>query len=176
MCSISHFGADGPQALWAGTDLVDAAAGGMVYRFGPRHRPPLAPPGSMASDTAGLAAAVAVLAAWHQALGSGRGQWIDVSAVEAMANLADWSLPMFSALGNDQVRDGGGTLYPIYKCADGYLRMVSPLTNREWTALVDWLGHPASVADDDWNQPAVRMSRLAQLRDILAEYFADKPP
>ena len=129
----------------------------------------------MASDTAGLAAAVAVLSAWHQGLGSGRGQWIEVSAAEAMANLADWSLPMFSALGNDQTRDGGGTLYPIYRCADGFLRMVSPLTNREWTALVDWLGHPESVAGDDWNQPAVRISRLAQLRDILAAFFADKP-
>ena len=129
----------------------------------------------MASDTAGIAAALAVLAAWHQGLGSGQGQWIDVSAVEAMANLADWSLPMFSALGNDQVRDGGGTLYPIYRCADGHLRMVSPLTDREWTALVDWLGHAESVAGDDWKQPAVRISRLAQLRDILAEFFADKP-
>ena len=135
----------------------------MVYRFGPRHRPPLAAPGSMASDTAGLAAAVAVLSAWHQGLGSGRGQWIDVSAAEAMANLADWSLPMFSALGNDHTRDGGGTLYPIYRCADGFLRMVSPLTNREVDPLVEWFGHPGSSRATTRNQPAVRISRLAQL-------------
>jgi crotonobetainyl-CoA:carnitine CoA-transferase CaiB-like acyl-CoA transferase len=175
VCSISHFGADGPHADWSGTDLVDAAAGNMAYRFGPRHRAPLAPPGSMASDSAGIAAAVAVLAAWHQALGNGHGQWLDVSAVEAMANLGDWSLPMFSALGRDQVRDGAGTLYPIYRCADGHLRMVTPLTGREWTALVEWLGHPDSVSGDEWIQPAYRMARLAELRDVLAKFFADKP-
>jgi crotonobetainyl-CoA:carnitine CoA-transferase CaiB-like acyl-CoA transferase len=175
VASISHFGWDGPRASWLGTDLVDAAAGGFVWRFGPRHRPPLAPPGTMASDVAGLATAVAALAALHQRLATGRGQWFEVSAVEAMTGISDWALAMFSQTGRDQARDGAGTLYPIYRCADGHLRMVSPITSREWAPLVEWLGHPEALAADDWAQPAVRMGRLAELRDLLAAWFADKP-
>jgi crotonobetainyl-CoA:carnitine CoA-transferase CaiB-like acyl-CoA transferase len=175
VASLSHFGWDGPRATWQGTDLVDAAAGGFVWRFGPKHRAPLAPPGAMASDVAGLAAAVATLAALHQRLATGTGQWFEVAAVEAMAGISDWALAMFSQTGRDQTRDGAGTLYPIYRCADGHLRMVSPIASREWAPLVEWLGHPEALAADDWAQPAVRMGRLAELRDILAAWFADKP-
>ena len=120
VCSISHFGADGPHAHWAGTDLVDAAAGGMIV--------PLRTPAPATARAAGFDGVRhrgdrrrrrRARRRGTRASGAGRASGSTCPPWRRWPTSPTGRLPMFSALGNDQVRDGGGTLYPIYRCADG---------------------------------------------------------
>ncbi|HEX7410016.1 MAG TPA: CoA transferase, partial [Candidatus Binatia bacterium] len=89
--SITDFGQIGPHRNYLGTDMIGYAMGGMLYRAGAAHRPPVVAPGSQAYDTASITAAFGTAMAIYHRLHTGRGQWLDVSVQEATSNLADWS-------------------------------------------------------------------------------------
>ena len=62
-----------------------------------------------------------------------------------MSNLSDWSVPLYSTMNFYQHRNGAGA-YPLYRCRDGFVRMVV-MSKHNWTALLDWMGHPEALAD-----------------------------
>ena len=48
--------------------------------------------------------------------------------------------------------------YPIYPCADGYVRIVL-LTGRQWRKMGDWLGTPPATRSTATSPRAIRSSR-----------------
>ncbi len=170
--SISDFGLEGPYAHYKGTDMIGFAMGGLMYRAGVFEKPPLVAPGNLAYDVAGMVAAMGTLIAFFKRMRTGRGQHLDVSTMEAVANLADWSLPNYSL--NPQVgpRAGAG-IYTLYKCADGYMRMII-LVTKHWRTLLDWVGNPPELADPDLDQFINRLMRLGEIVPVLERFFADK--
>lgn len=170
--SITDFGQTGPYRDYAATDMVGFAMGGMMYRAGAAERPPVVAPGALAYDAAGITAGFAIVMAFYQRLRSGRGQHLDVSVMESVANLADWSLPSFSQAGGFQRRAGAGLVYPIYPCADGHVRMVI-LSKREWRAVRAWLGEPDVVKDEVWEQFIFRLMNRDVLDPLIIEHFRD---
>lgn len=173
VASISDFGQTGPYRDCAATDMVGFAMGGMMYRAGIAERPPVVAPGALAYDAAGITAAFAIVMAVYQRLRSGRGQHLDVSVMESVANLADWSLPSFSQAGGFQRRAGSGLVYPVYPCADGHVRMVI-LSPREWRAMRAWLGEPDVVKDEAWEQLMFRLANRDVLDPLFVAHFHDK--
>jgi crotonobetainyl-CoA:carnitine CoA-transferase CaiB-like acyl-CoA transferase len=85
--SVTPFGADGPKAHYAATDLIVQASAGAMTLTGDPDRPPLRTGGVSAWSYAGVEAAGAALIAHYACLRSGRGQHVDVSA-QLSANLA----------------------------------------------------------------------------------------
>ena len=83
--SITPFGQDGPKAHYADSDLIILAAGGPLVLTGDADRPPVRVSVPQASLHAGAEAAVAALIAHHERQHSGRGQHVDVSAQQAVA-------------------------------------------------------------------------------------------
>ena len=65
------------------------------------------------TDTAGTTAAFATLVAYWRRLQNGRGQHVDVSVMEAAANLSDWALPNFSRNAQVEIEPNGEALYGI---------------------------------------------------------------
>jgi crotonobetainyl-CoA:carnitine CoA-transferase CaiB-like acyl-CoA transferase len=173
VASITDFGQTGPYRDYAATDMVGFAMGGMMYRAGVAERPPIVAPGALAYDAAGVTAGFAIVLAIYQRLRSGRGQHLDVSVMESVANLADWSLPSFSQSGGFQRRAGAGLVYPVYPCADGHVRMVI-LSKREWRAVRAWLGEPDVVKDEVWEQFIFRIMNRDVLDPLIIEHFRDK--
>jgi crotonobetainyl-CoA:carnitine CoA-transferase CaiB-like acyl-CoA transferase len=170
--SVTDFGLTGPYRDYASTDMVAFAMGGMMYRSGPAGKPPLVAPGSFAYDVAGVHAALGALLAYAERLRTGEGQHVDVSVVESVANLADWALPGFSRSGTVATRQGSGLIYPIYRCADGFVRMVMPLAPPQWVALRAWLGEPEELAGDEWNDIVHRLRNLAAVEAHITALFA----
>lgn len=170
--SISDFGQDGPYAGYQGTELVAFAMGGMMHRAGRFEKPPLVAPGSLAYDAAGVHAAFATLLAVYKRMQTGRGQHLDVSAFEAAANLADWSLPNYSINPNVGPRAGAG-IYTLYRCRDGYIRMII-LVKRHWRALLDWVGHPEELEDPKYDEFIHRLMDLPKIVAVLERFFEDK--
>jgi crotonobetainyl-CoA:carnitine CoA-transferase CaiB-like acyl-CoA transferase len=173
VASITDFGQTGPYRDYEATDDVLVAMGGEIFRSGVVGKPPLLVPGSFAYDVSGVISAFAVLCARWQQRASGQGQHLDVSMLECVAQVSDWSLPNYSAMALSaqpytEVRAGSGIVYPLYPCADGYVRLVI-LSPRQWHAMRDWLGNPELLRDPHWDTLLGRMSIQEDILDPLYE-------
>ena len=171
--SITDFGQDGPYRDYTGTDMVGFAMGGLMSRSGRPERPPLVAPGNLAYDATGIAAAHATLLGFYQRLRTGRGQHLDVSVFEAVSNLSDGSLPGFSVNPTVVHRTGTG-IYPLYRCADGWVRMLI-LVPSHWRTLMTWMDHPEELADPAYEQFLHRLMNMDKINAVIDRFFADKP-
>ncbi|HEV2369767.1 MAG TPA: CoA transferase, partial [Acidimicrobiales bacterium] len=180
VASLTDFGQTGPYRDWAATDDVIVALSGELFRSGLPGLPPLLVPGALAYDVAGIMGAFSALTAYFQRITTtGRGQHIDLSIMEATAQTTDWSLANYSSIrragGNyGEVRVGHGPVYPLYPCADGYVRLVV-LSPRQWHAFRAWLGEPEILQDPHWDTLLGRMSIQHDILDpMYKEFFADR--
>ena len=170
---FSAFGGFGPCRDWAATDAVLAAMSGMMFKAGLRAREPLLPPAALAGDSASVTAAFATLLALYQRDADGVGQVIDFSALLGAAQTTDWSysnasISRVSGAPYEEVRNGSGPVYAIYKCKDGFVRLVV-LSVRQWRAMWEWLGKPEAFADPYWEQ---FINRLINADALTASYEA----
>lgn len=170
IASITDFGQSGPYRDYLGTDMIGYATGGMLYRAGAPHRPPVVAPGAQAYDTASITAAFAVTAALHHRRSTGRGDWLDVSVQEVTSTLADWSVPLHSMMGYYSHREGAG-MYPVYRCTDGWLRMIV-INVKHWRALRAWMGEPAELQDPTYDEFLQRLFNRPAIEPIIERFFA----
>ena len=176
--SVSDFGWSGPYRDWAGSEQVYLAMAGVLSRSGLPGLPPLIPPGHLASESTGLQAAWAGVAAYLQRLHTGTGDHADVSALEAAALTLD---PGFGIGGSATggVPAGGGPrgrpdardLYPIFRCRDGWVR-ICVLSPRQWAGMFRWLGDPPELSDPALAAIAARHAAAAALRPFYERHFA----
>jgi crotonobetainyl-CoA:carnitine CoA-transferase CaiB-like acyl-CoA transferase len=176
--SITAFGHTGPLRDAVADDDVLAAWSGAMFKAGVAHKDPLLPPTPMATDVASVTAAVATLLAVHQRLVTGRGQHVDLAVQSAAAAATDWSYSNASVMREagrpyNEVRNGGGFMYPIFRCRDGWVRMVI-LAPRQWHAMWRWMGEPPEFADDFWAQVGNRIMNADVLNLAYEAFFADK--
>lgn len=174
--SISHFGAAGPYRDWHATDATLEAIGGMQWQAGLPDREPLLPPGTIAWDVAGVMGAFAALSALWQRESTGHGQWIDLSAMLALAQQTNWAFSNGTynrAKGQDvmEMRVGSGPMYKIYKCRTGYVRLVI-LSPRQWHAMREWLGDPEYLQDPLYDSFLGRMQIADALAVMIGDLFA----
>jgi crotonobetainyl-CoA:carnitine CoA-transferase CaiB-like acyl-CoA transferase len=128
--SITGFGAVGPYAGFAWSDLVVQAFAGTLTldRVGPVKLPL-----SVQECTVGHTAALGALAAVLRARATGEGAFVDVAAVEAIAASPTrmsmhlgWEYRRRVAIPAQQYLDSSATLLPLglHPCADGYVSMM----------------------------------------------------
>lgn len=177
VCSITPFGLTGPYAGYAATDDVVVALSGWLATSGIPSKPPLLVPGSLASDAAAVIGVFASLCAYIQRERTGRGQHLDVSALESVAQLNTWGIPNTSALINagmaqKVVRSGDAPLYPLIRTKDGMIRLVL-LAPRQWKAMWEWMGKPEAFADPMWEQTFTRLQNTDVLNPVYEEFFSD---
>jgi len=125
--SITPFGQDGPRASYADSDLVILAAGGPLVLTGDEDRAPVRVSVPQAYLHASGQAAVAALIAHHERQRSGRGQHVDVSAQQAVAQATQSSL-LAGPLGERDFQRlaGGVKMGPVkvrlvWPAKDGYV-------------------------------------------------------
>mgnify|MGYP001501553217 FL=1 len=177
--SITPFGYTGPYAELIANDDVLEAMSGMMFKAGISEKDPLLPPTSMATDVASISAAVATVLAVYQKMKTGKGQHIDLSIMTAAGATTDWSYSNASVLKAadrpyNEVRQGGGFMYPIFQCSDGWVRMVI-LSPRQWESLWDWMGKPEAFSDlEYWSQVGNRIMNADVLNPAYSEFFSDK--
>lgn len=177
VASITPFGQTGPYSGFEATSDTLFAMSGWLAGSGIPEKPPLLAPGTMAYDTAGVVAVFAIECALLQRLRSGRGQHLDISALEALAQCNTWGLPNASAIVNagmemPTVRSGTSPMYPSFKTSDGEVRLVI-LAPRQWHAMWEWMGRPEEFADPSWEDTFTRLQNHDVLNPYFAEHFAD---
>ena len=178
--SISDFGQHGPYRDYQATDLVHWALGGVLSRSGLPGLPPLPPPGSLALESAALQAAWCALLAYLNRLECGQGDHVDFSLHDAVVQVFD---PGFgiggSATGGIRATDmprgrpDARQLYPIFPCADGYVR-ICLLAARQWRGMRAWLGEPAELADAKYEQLDARFAAADLIYPRIRELFRER--
>jgi len=178
---VSDFGATGQRSSWRATDPVLYAMSGALSRSGPATGTPVLPPDGIASATAAVQAAWAVLVAYYNRLRCGTGDYIDFARFDAVVMALD---PAFGAHGQAAAgvrsadrwrgRPKNQDAYPIFPCRDGSVRLCI-LAPRQWRGLRRWLGEPAEFQDPKYDQIGARFAAWPQISVLVRDMFADRP-
>ena len=172
---VSGYGRGGPDAQRPGHDLNFLAESGALHAMGDADRVPT-PPLNLIADFggAGSLAATGVLGALLHARGTGRGQVVDVSMLQAtrvlLASICSWRA---AGLWNDErgrnFLDGSCPWYAVYRAQDGPMLAVASLEPPFYARLVEVLALQ-DFATSQWDR-----SRWAALRDRMRATFATRP-
>lgn len=149
---VTPFGPDGPRRDWAGPDLVLTALGGIMAQVGAPDDPPLTLPQGQAEQLTGATAAIAAVLGLQARRRTGRGQRVDVSALECVAASLETGILVY--LHEDRVAPRPGRVHPLvphglFRAADGYLGGGLGGSPRMWDALLEWLVAEGAQADLD---------------------------
>jgi crotonobetainyl-CoA:carnitine CoA-transferase CaiB-like acyl-CoA transferase len=177
-CSISGFGSTGPYAGRGGFDLIAQAMSGIMSITGTaRGEPPVKCGPPLTDITAGLLAAMGILAALHHRTRSGEGQFVDTSLLEAGVTQTYWHSAMTLATGEAPGPLGSAhplnAPYQAFQTADGWI-VVGGANQRAWQRLVEALGAPELAEDPRFRENRDRMSNLEALVAALQPHFASR--
>jgi itaconate CoA-transferase len=179
VCDISGYGDDpanpGPYRDKKAYDLLIQSEAGFVSVTGTPEEPCKAGP-SIADIAAGMYAYSNILAALLQRGQSGKGQRIDISMLES---LAEWtSYPLYYAFEGaaPPPRTGAShaTIYPYgpFPAGDGTTVMLGLQNEREWVSFCDKvLQQPALASDPRFTANFKRVAERDALRRIIVETF-----
>ena len=178
-CSLSGFGRTGPYKDRRGFDLVAQAMSGIMSFTGEGPgRPPVKCGAPLSDITAGILAAMGILAAYTHRLKTGEGQWVETSLYEAALMQTYWQSAIALATGNAPKAMGSAhplnAPYQAFEAADGWI-VVGGANQRNWRRIAEAIGAPELVDDPRFLDSAARMAHLKELEVELAARFCTKP-
>jgi crotonobetainyl-CoA:carnitine CoA-transferase CaiB-like acyl-CoA transferase len=178
-CSLSGFGRTGPYRHRRGFDLVAQAMSGIMSFTGERPDGPPVKCGAPLSDiTAGLLAAMGILAAYSHRLKTGQGQWVETSLFEAALVQTYWQAAI--ALATGVAPKAMGSAHPLnapyqaFEASDEWI-VVGGANKKHWGLTLEVLGAPELAHDPRFATGASRMAHLKELEAELAPRFRTKP-
>jgi crotonobetainyl-CoA:carnitine CoA-transferase CaiB-like acyl-CoA transferase len=180
--SLTPFGLDGPRAGWQSSDLVMAAAGGILSVNGVPDEP-VTIWGRQMDNLGGWYAAICALSGVVRARATGRGTHFDLSHQQAVVSCSEhvmmfwWWPEALAAIGAPiaarQASLHWSRAYEVVPCARGFC-MVSPSAGGV-PDLLAWMaarGHPPIPPDDATDPVAVIESLMTALREFAVELDA----
>ena len=180
--SLSPFGSTGPYARWRSSPLVSLALGGFLYLSGDEDREPLMIPGYQSECLAGLHAYAGVLMALCDRDRTGIGRAVEVSEIETLAALHQFTTVMHTYGGLVRRRhgarwenQGGYGRYPItvLPCKDGYVSYAVS-TEGQWELLFPMIGRPELLEEPRFATFVERRERADEIDAILIDWMKDK--
>lgn len=175
-CSLSGFGRTGPYADRAGFDLVAQGMSGLmsVTGEGPG-RPPMKCGPPVTDITAGILAAMGVLAAYTHRLKTGRGQAVDTSLFEAGITHTYWQSAIAMATG---IAPGPmGSAHPLnapyeaFETADGWIT-IGAANQTNWLRMLKAVDAEALAEDPRFALNRDRMANRHALAATLGPIFS----
>ena len=174
-CSVSGFGRTGPYADRGGFDLIAQGMSGLMSITGEGPgRPPVKVGAPVTDITAGILAAMGVLAAYTHRLKTGEGQTVDTSLFEAGIVHTYWQSAICLATG---VSPGAiGSAHPLsapyqaFPTTDGWINL-GAANQKNWEKLCDVIEAPALKTDSRFRANGDRMANLTALTALLDEKF-----
>jgi len=193
LTSISPFGQTGPWGDYKGSDIALWALSSYMYVEGDADRAPVWFGYPQSYLHAGLEAAVGTLVAFHHCQLTGEGQWVDVSAQQALivVNLQNqqyWNLARFNPkrAGPCVHRSGVKWAYQrrIWQCQDGFvcfILMAGETGAPGNQALTEWMDSeglaPECMKQMHWSAFDIRAEEITvedyeQIAKALTTFFS----
>jgi crotonobetainyl-CoA:carnitine CoA-transferase CaiB-like acyl-CoA transferase len=177
-CQITGFGRTGPYADRAGFDLIAQGMSGLMSVTGEgAGRPPIKAGVPVGDISAGMLAAMGILAAYIHRLKTGVGQLVDTSLLEGSILNTAWVSAIFLATGVSPQAIGSAhpmaAPYQALQTADGWIN-VGAANQANWLRLVEVIDMPELADDARFSDNALRMQNLPALVAILGERFQQR--
>jgi len=172
-CSISGYGQTGPYRDLVGHDLTYTAYSGAIGATGLEEGPPVIPALQVADIQGGIYAAVGILASLYRREKTGKGEFIDISLMDAA--VASMILPFsfhFAGLPTERGTlplSGAVPFYNVYETADRKFISIAPLEEKFWVELCRLLG-----LERYQDQQYAIGAQTLQIRANLAKLFRQK--
>lgn len=177
-CQVSGFGSTGPLGDQGGFDLIAQGYSGLMSITGEGPgREPVKVGAPITDITAGILAALGVVAAIVERQRTGRGRRVETSLFEAGIAQTFWQSAIALAGGGSPGPLGSAhplaAPYQAFRTADGWVN-VGASNERTWRALVAALGTPGLGRDARFRTNADRLANLDALVAELAPRFASR--
>lgn len=173
-CAITGYGQTGPYRDRPGYDNIIEAQGGIMSITGAADGEPSKVGVAIADITAGLHAAIAILAALQQRQTSGLGQYIDVSLLDVQMSWLTNVANAYLVSGAPPRRYGNAhpsiVPYQTFSTADGML-MVAVGNDSQFAKLCRVLEQPHLAQDAAYATNAQRVQNREHLITILERHF-----
>jgi crotonobetainyl-CoA:carnitine CoA-transferase CaiB-like acyl-CoA transferase len=170
--SIKMYGNEGPLGQQTGYAPSFAAIGGLNYLVGHEGEAPRGMNIRYGDTTVGAAAAFGAIAALHHRERTGEGQFVDVSAVEALSGMVADQLFAFAVTG-ERPRHAGNfhpelSPHGVYPCADGGWISIACDGDEDWRFLAAALGDAGLGEAPEYADHARRLAHRSALDAAIA--------
>ena len=176
-CRVSGFGSTGPYSRYPGYDGVGQAFGGLMSVNGDPDGPPMRIGVPLADMMAGALATNAVLIAYVERQRSGRGQFIDISLMDAAMVQARPAVPDWILTGKRPQRWGSRHVFAaphdVFPTRDGHIFLTGAM-DPQFRRTCDVLGRPDIADDPRFATMAKRRENVDALNALLREILADR--
>ena len=178
--TIKGFGTYGPYSEFKSFEPIAQAMGGAMCATGFPENPPTYVWPAIGDSGTGMHMAIGILAALQQRNSSGKGQEVEVSMQDSVANIMRISLRDHQRLGGVQERTGNqlgknvpGSTYP---CAPGgrndYIYIFAQ--QQMWKAFANAIGRPDIIEDPRYATPESRWDNRETLNAIIEGWTRQK--
>jgi crotonobetainyl-CoA:carnitine CoA-transferase CaiB-like acyl-CoA transferase len=140
--------------------------------------PPVKCGAPLSDITAGILAALGIVAAYAHRLKTGQGQWVETSLFEAALVQTYWQAAI--ALATGVAPKAMGSAHPLnapyqaFEASDKWI-VVGGANQKHWLRTLEVLGAPELARDPRFATGADRMAHLKELEALLAARFVTKP-
>jgi crotonobetainyl-CoA:carnitine CoA-transferase CaiB-like acyl-CoA transferase len=176
LVSLKMYGSTGPLAEQVGYAPCFAALGGLNSLVGYEGEPPRGVNQSYGDSTAGASMAFGALAALLHRERTGEGQYVDLSATEAMSSMIGDLLVEYGLTGKIPRHEGNrhSELAPhgVYPCVGGEWISIAVGSDVEWVNLCEALGATDLKSDARFSSMAARQGNLNALDETLSALTA----
>ncbi len=176
---ISGFGQFGPYKSRPGFGTLAEAMSGFAAMTGEPDGPPTLPPFGLADGIAGLAAAIATLAALRVKEQTGNGQTVDVSLIEPILTILGAQPTWFDQLGLVQERRGNGSSNNAprntYRTCDGKWVAISTSAQNIAERVMHLVGHPEVIGETWFKSGKERAKHAKELDEMVGGWISQRP-
>ena len=169
--SITPFGQTGPYRDYQGADVVAQAMGALMHTVGLPDREPLKIGGSVVSYAVGVAAFSGAMLALYARDFTGEGQYVDVSAMEAIT-VAQIHASIHHQFGRIPARRESA----LVRTTDGWVSPGLEIGVREdiWARVCELMGVPELADDPAFSTREARREHQQDVLAIVGEWAATK--
>lgn len=176
-CSITGFGASGPDAKRPGYDLILQGESGVMGITGEKDGSPMKVGTSVADMVSGLYAAQGILAAIVERKSTGRGSRLNISMLDSLASLLTFNAGIYFATGESPTRRGNEhpTIcpYETFEVKDGWLNL-GLANDKFWELFCERVGSSKLSNDSRFRSAPERVRHATELRPLVAEILRDE--
>tara|TARA_B100002003_G_scaffold57488_1_gene52969 strand:+ start:281 stop:1522 length:1242 start_codon:yes stop_codon:yes gene_type:complete len=176
-CSISGFGRTGPYANRGGFDLVAQGMSGLMSITGVPNSPPVKVGVPIADMNAGMFATYGILTAYINKLRTMKGQYLEISLLEAAIAYTVWESAGYFATGDIAEPLGSShrnsAPYQALKTKDGHINIGAP-NQSNWERFANAIERTDLVARNEFKDNASRLVNRESLEVELELTLATK--
>jgi len=169
-CSISGFGRTGPYANRGGFDLVAQGMSGLMSITGVPNSPPVKVGVPIADMNAGMFATYGILTAYINKLRTKKGQYLEISLLEAAIAYTVWESAGYFATGDIAEPLGSShrnsAPYQALKTKDGHINVGAP-NQSNWERFANAIERSDLITRNEFKDNASRLVNRESLEEEL---------